>query len=232
MPYLGDYLGQLLSEITIARVQADLEAVRIAELYANHPLLKHLPVPHFRLPTVAMNVPVVIKETEESRPGESPRGGVALPVLREHFDNILDMHLKRAKIRLTDAEKARLNQALDDTISRLTQPPYVSISIMTIADELVSTVLGLLALPERRREAIKTEQLKKWADEFRATVRLEFLNLRTEPPRLHVLVTTTEVREAGPQEILAHLNLSISEEAVEWTVIESQGKTYNKLIPE
>ena len=69
MPYLGDYVGHLLSEITIARVQADLEAVRMAELYANHPLLKHLPVPHFRLPTMTLDVPVVVSGMEEVKPG-------------------------------------------------------------------------------------------------------------------------------------------------------------------
>lgn len=232
MPYLGDYLGQMLSEISIARVQADLEAVRIAELYANHPLLKHLPVPHFRLPTVTMNVPVVIKEIEEPKPGESPRGGAELPVLREHFDRTLDLHLKRAKIRLPDAERARLNQALDEAMARLSQPPYVSVSVLNIADELVSTLSQVLTVPERLRGAVKTELIEKLAEDLKAAVRLEFLNLRAEPPRLHVMVTTSEVREAGPQELLAHLNLSISEEAVEWTVIDSQGRTYNKLVPE
>jgi hypothetical protein len=232
MPYLGDYLGQLLSEMTMARVQADLEAVRMAEFYANHPLLKHLPVPHFRLPAVTLNVPVVIKEMEEPPPGESPRGSVSFPLLREHFDRILEEHLKRAKIRIPDTERARLNQALDETMSRLRQPPYVSVSVLNIADELVAAVSKVLTVPERQRGAIKPEQMGKLADDLRAAVRLEFLNLRTEPPRLHVLVTTSEVREAGPQELLAHLNLSISEEAVEWTVIESQGRAYNKLVPE
>jgi len=216
----------------MARVQADLEAVRVAELYANHPLLKHMPVPRFRLPTVTMHVPVVIKEMEEPKLGESPRGGVLLPALRKIFDRILSQHLIRVKIKLSNAERARLNKALDETISKLTQPPYVSISITNIADELVSTAITILTDLEREEAAIESEQHEELANELKSAARLEFLNLRTSPPRLHVLVTTAEVREAGPQELLAHLNLSISEEAVEWTVIESQGRTYNKLIPE
>ena len=32
MPYLGDYLGQLMAEIAIARMHADLETVRLAEM--------------------------------------------------------------------------------------------------------------------------------------------------------------------------------------------------------
>ena len=65
MPYLGDYLGHLLSEITNARVQADLESVRVADLYASHPLLKHMAVPRFRLPTITIDAPVVMRNMDE-----------------------------------------------------------------------------------------------------------------------------------------------------------------------
>ena len=86
MPYLGDYLGQLLSEIAIARMQADLETVRLAELYAAHPLLRTLPVPHLRLPEVALEIPVLIEASEEPRAGESARGGATLADMRLRFD--------------------------------------------------------------------------------------------------------------------------------------------------
>jgi hypothetical protein len=232
MPYLGDYLGHLLSEITIARVQADLEAVRVAELYASHPLLRHLPIPHFRLPTVTLDVPVIIKEMEEAKTDESPRGGVVLSAMRKSFDRILALHLNRADIKLSDTEKKDLTQALDQTISRLAQPPYISISVLLIADELVFTAIKALGDPEREGGALESVRLEKLANELKTAVRLEFLNLRQAPPRLLVLVTTAELREAGPQELLAHFHLSISEEAFEWTVIESHGKSLDKLVPE
>jgi len=75
MPFLGDYLGHLLGEVTIARMQADLETMRVAELYASHPLLKHMPVPHFRAPQIDMDIPVVIHGVENSLPEHSSRGG-------------------------------------------------------------------------------------------------------------------------------------------------------------
>lgn len=232
MPYLGDYLGHLLAEITIARVQADLEAVRVAELYAGHPLLRHLPIPHFRLPTVTLDVPVVIKKMEEAKKGEPPRGGVVFPAMRKSFDRLFALHLNRADVELSKAEKKDLDRAFDQTISRLEQPPDVSISVMHIADELVLTAIKALDNLERKGGSVDSVRLEKLADELKTAARLEFLNLRQAPPRLHVLVTTAELREAGPQELLAHLHLSISEEAVEWTVIESQGKSRDKLVPE
>lgn len=232
MPYLGDYLGHLLSEITMARVQADLEAVRVAELYASHPLLRHMPVPHFRLPTLTLDVPVGIKEMTEAIEGESPRGGVGLPALRERFAGVLDVHLERARIELSDKERAALDHALDQTVSTAANAPYVSVGVIHTADELVGTAMRVVGESPRVRSSLDSSRLEKLGDELKAAVRLEFVNLRAAPPRLSVLVTTAELREAGPRELLAQLHLSISEEAFEWSVIESQGKSTVKLVPE
>lgn len=148
MPYLGDYLGHLLSEIATARVQADLETVRMAELYASHPLLKHLPVPRFRLPNLTLDVPVLIQDVEQARPAESNTklGGPSTSLGREE------------------------------------------------------------AFPERSPTPASS--------------------------RLLVQVTNTALRDAGPAELLTKLHLSISEDAVEWTTVESQGQTIERLLPE
>lgn len=232
MPYLGDYLGHLMSEITLARVQADLEAVRIAEFYANHPLLQHLPVPHFRLPTVTLDVPVVIKDMEEAQKGEPPRGGVELSVLGKSFERLLDLHLKRAGIELSDEKKTRVKQTLEQTISSLAQPKYVSISLTHVADELISTTVKALGESKEKGVPLEPAQFTKMSDDLKRATYAEFVNLRQIPPRLHVLVTTAELREAGPQDILMHLNLSISEQGVEWKVVESKGKSSPRLTPE
>lgn len=232
MPYLGDYLGHLLAEITMARVQADLEAVRIAELYASHPLLRHMPVPHFRLPMVTIDAPVVIKEMEVAKPGDPPRGGVVLPAMRERFDRLLSLHLKRAGLELSDKEKTTLKSALDQTITDLAQPRDVPVSLTHVAEELAHTVVKPLREPGREGGAVESERLSKFMEELKTAARVEFLNLRQAPPRLHVLVTTAELREAGPRELLVQLHLSISEEAFEWTMIETNGRTLDRLVPE
>ncbi len=232
MPYLGDYLGHIMSEITIARLQADLEAIRVAELYASHQILRYLPVPHFRLPTVTLDLPVVIKGMEEVKQGESPRGGVALPAMRNSFDRLLAVHLNRADIKLSATEKKDLDRALSRTLSKNALPPDVSISVTHLADELVLTVIKALGNSEYVGSTVEPGRLDQLADELKAAVRLEFLNLRKGPPRLSVLVTTAELREAGPTALLAQIHLSISEEAFEWTVIESQGKSHDRLVPE
>jgi hypothetical protein len=181
---------------------------------------------------MTLDVPVVIKGMEEAKIGESPRGGVVFPAMRKSFDRLLVLHLNSADIKLSDTEKQDLDKALDQTLSRLALPPDVSISVTYIADELVYTVIKALGSPEREGGAVETARLEKFADELKAAVRVKFLTLRKAPPRLLVLVTTAELREAGPNELLAHLHLAISEEAFEWAVIESQGKSHDRLVPE
>jgi hypothetical protein len=228
MPHLGDYIGQLLSEVTIARMHADIEAVRVAELYASHSLLRNMPVPHFRLPNVEVDVPVVIKQLEEERTGEL-RGAPVLSVMRRAFDKVLIKRLSEEQIRLKPEQKRKLKSMLDRKVVSLKRPTELAVDVNDVADELTNTVSrmliksGLLVDPARR---LKLEKRLK------ATARIEFLKLRKPPPRLVVLVTTGEIREAGPSEVITRLHLKITEEAFEWTTIESDGREYDRLVIE
>lgn len=232
MPFLGDYLGHLLSEITIARVQADLEAVRVADLYANHPLLKTMPVPRFRLPTMTLDLAVAVKNMEEAKEGEPPRGGVSLPAIRKQFGELLSQHLDRSNIKLSGADRAKLDQDLDRRVSGAGVAAYVSTSTIHVADELVSVVTRALGESKHMKSSEGSARIGKLADELKTAARLAFLTLQAPPPRLQVLVTTAELREAGQREQLAQLHLSISEEAFEWSVRDADGITSSKLMPE
>ena len=231
MPHLGDYLGQLLSEITIARMQADIEAVRVAELYAGHPLLRTMPVPHFRLPTIDVDVPVVIERLEEPEAGETPRGAPALKELRTAFDRVLKQRLSEEGIRLKPKQERELKAVLDRKTVALTQPMEVSIDSDRVATELSTVAFRTLVELDLERP-IDPVRRPKLEEELKADLRVAFLKLRKPPSRLHVLATTAEIREAGPSEVITRLHLKISEEAFEWTTIESEGQKQNRLVME
>src|SRR3954471_16358427 len=114
MPNLGDYLGQLLSEISMARAQADLESIRLAEVYASHPLLRTMPVPHVRLPEVELDIPVLVRAAEEPRAGESTRGGIPLAEVKQKFTKVFDEHLAKSTIVLSKTEHRRVAAALEE----------------------------------------------------------------------------------------------------------------------
>lgn len=216
----------------MARLQADLETIRLAELYATHPLLRAMPVPHMRLPSVDLDVPVLIRESEEPREGETTRGGTRLEDLRPTFDELLNARLLRAGVTLSGAERKRLGAALDEQIQVQEQPIETSVDVNRVAAELTSVSVRFIeemrATPELEEPALPVS----FGEELETAVRLAFLKLRTPPPRLSVMVTTAEIREVGNEEAVTRLRLRVSEEGLEWTSIESEGVWRDRLVPE
>ncbi|MBF0107967.1 MAG: hypothetical protein HQL76_02155 [Magnetococcales bacterium] len=232
MPNLGDYIGQLLSEITIARMQADLEAVRVAELYASHPYLRHMPVPHFRMPNIEMDLPVVIKAMEEPASGAYPRGAPTPAEMRKAFDAVLAAELEKENIRMTPRLKERLKSVLDERGGGLLRPTEIAVDVSDLADELTKAVTRKMTESEWREAGLAPEKVKALEKRMMTLARNEFIKLRKPPERLKALVTTAEIREAGPSEVMTRFRLKITEEAFEWTTIESEGEKKNRLIPE
>ena len=231
MPFLGDYLGQLLSEIAMARMQADLETIRLAELYASHPLLRTLPVPHVRLPSVDLDVPVLVKESQEPRRGESVRGGLPLANASAKVEEVVSAHLTKEGVTLSTAERKRLKDALAQPQAP-GGPQEVAVDVHRIADEAAATTYRTLReLRPGRAPSDPAGDPQREAGLVSA-LRAELLKLRTPPPRLNVLVTSAELREAGTAENVTRLRLKVSEEGLEWATIESDGIQRDRLVPE
>lgn len=232
MPYLGDYLGHLLSEIAIARMQGDIETVRIAELYAAHPLLRSMPVPHVRISDIDIEVPILIGRVEEPRAGESARGSPSLPEMRKIFDNVLTSHLSRIGVSLTAADWRELGVALDGRLPLHGVPTETSVDVYRLADDL--SAVATRALGELRMGGTPgaTPIPADHGSELKAAARVAFLELRKPPPRLNVIVTSGEIREAATTENLTRIRLRVSEQGVEWATIESEGTRRERLVPE
>lgn len=214
----------------MARMQADLETVRLAELYSAHPLLRTMPVPHMRLPDVDLDIPVLIKESEEPRDGESARGGVSPADIRQKFSELLTAHLSKTGITLSTVNRKKLRAILDERLTLHTMPIETSVDVQRVADDLTTSALGIIA--EIGRASILEEIPQLFVSDLKEAVRLEFLKLRPPPPRLIVLVTSAEIREAGTAENLTRLHLRVSEQGLEWTTVESEGVQRDRLIPE
>lgn len=231
MPNLGDYLGQLMSEIALARMQADLESVRIAELYAAHPMLRTLPVPHLRLPEVNLDVPVLIQASEPPREGETSRGGFEPSALRQRFSAVVRRVLDDSGVKLTGAEQSELDRRLDTRIARYQLPGEVAIDVGGIANELTSATMEHLTARKARRAGAALELPESLEAQLHQAAVSDFLSERTQPPRLEVRVTSQELREAGP-EAVTHLRMRITEQGLELTSIEGAKGRQDRLVPE
>jgi hypothetical protein len=222
MANLGDYIGQLMAEITLARLQADLEAVRLADYYANHPLLKAFPVPRFRLPDVTLDFPVAITGVQ------SPRDGKPLDVAeaRRVFRAALDEELDECGVKPTVAERKQLHAVIDRRFRALKVPSLVSTSSVSVADEATNAIEA--ALPQK---LIAGQERAQFIDGLRNRSRVAMLRLLPSPSRVRVITTTADLRELPPQALM-RLQLTITEQGVEWRGDSSAKGGGRKLLPE
>jgi hypothetical protein len=184
------------------------------------------------LPDVDLDIPVLIKASEEPRAGESARGGATLANMSRRFDEVLTQRLSKAGVKLSTAESKKLRAALDERLTPTATPPEVSVDVHRIADDLSSTALRVIGELRPRSDTNEPAIPPAIAAELKEAVRQEFLKLRTSPPRLSVLVTSAEIQAAGSAESMTRLRLKVSEQDLEWTTIESEGVRRDRLIPE
>ena len=225
----------------MARVQADLESVRVAELYANHPLLKHMPVPRFRLPSVHLDIPVLIRGEElgdgEDRPNLEPEEAAARFV--EILEGVLDDHDRQL---LSDDREGVRRAAVLAIAEHLELPPDVSGSITGAVTDLVKIAIRAIRTAlQVEQEAEESEDdredperlLARIREDLRRRVITAFIRFVASPRRLQADMATSHVKEAGDSDILARVKMEVTEDGVEWaTVVDRDGELAERLVSE
>ena len=228
MPKLSDYLGQVVSSIATARMQSDMESIRLADHYASHPLLKHFSVPRFRVMNVKLDMPVAIHDIDDFVGGRhgTQRAHVAMdsqPVL-----NTLDAELDGAGIMLDAPARERIEKAVRAQAATVQRVNVLSTSTTHLVDAVSNTVRKELAaapdLTERDREAF----LARFTD----TARSRMLTLHPDPKDINVIVNNADLRDIGPPELMTRIQVTLTEEGMEWKQIESGGEALSRLRPE
>lgn len=94
MPDLSDFLGTIIQETARARMLSDLESVRIAEAYYQDVYLKHLPIPHFKMPEIVIQMPVEVKQINP--PGSNVTNSTMMSKMRQRINDDLQRYLNAA----------------------------------------------------------------------------------------------------------------------------------------
>lgn len=227
MPALGEYLGALLAEITNARFLADLESARIAQLYASHPLLQGMPIPRFRLPNVSLDLPVAVEKIDPSP--TTPPHSVDLLSLRHNIEVIIDQQLSQLKLQLP----ANLRKRLTDNLNRLFERLKASGSIpasdaIKASDDAVTAALEVIRAGSKDNAAADPA----YESSLRRQFAVELLKLQTPPPRVLVMVVTAQLKEIASPQSLTRIQLTISEEGLEWTQTNPSDSSSKTLLPE
>lgn len=212
MPRLGEVIGALLSDAVQARVRADLEAVKIAEAYSRDELLRHLPVPRFRLPEMTVDLPFLVSAVEGI---SDERGGRLLsePTAAE-ITKAVDEGLSGSDIRLPRAEVAKVSKAVAQRAKELFgagSPLLLSPAQGT--GEL--TVVAVAAVTASMRGEATPEQLQSLETAMRASLTALMVTKLVISPSLQVIVTSSEIKEHANPESIVRVRLTITEDAYE-----------------
>jgi hypothetical protein len=228
MTYLADFIGQLAASITNARLQADLEAVRVAELYSSHPLLRHFPVPHFRLPDVEITAPVLIHESEEPAADNTVEDMLKPEEIQSVSESVLASYLKRNQIQLDNNQLSSLKQAISSRLKDANRVEKLATDVGHIS-RLLST--GIAEELSNVSDTVKIEKQKSLRD-INIALKIELLNRRRIPSSLKVIVESAKIKEVGKQDLLVNVKMKFSEDAMEWTMVDIDGEETDRLTPE
>ncbi len=212
MPKLGEFIGALLADAVQARVRADLEAVKIAEVYSGHELLKHLSVPRFRMPDLTVDVPVLVSSVEGST--AEPGGRSFSQPTPAEVTRVVRAGLKRSGIRLARADAEKVTEAVADRAEELFETgPQVLLSPATVSRELAATAAD--AVKAALRRDAPPERVEALQAATRTSMAALLSTKLVESPHLQVVVTSGEIKSHADNESVVRLRLTITEDAVE-----------------
>lgn len=223
MARLGDLVGTLLADVAAARVRADWEAVKLAEAYAAHDLLRHMPIPRFRLPEVRVDLPVVMEEVPASR-GEiygKPTAG--------ELSGMVRTALAQAGVRPSAAQRRSVYTAVRRQVAAAFETgPQVLLSSRRLADQVERTASDRLK-PVFEELGINPEQQARVAAEIRRRTSNLFVGKLLQAEGLQVRTASTAVREFAGSDAVMRVQLSISEDAMEMSINDEDAL---RLVPE
>lgn len=212
MPKLGEFLGALLSDVAQARVLADLETIRIAEAYSGHGMLKHLPVPRFRLPDLTVDVPVLVTAVGglSGEPGgrqfSEPTASEVAVVVREGL-RVGDIHFARGEAaKVTAVATQRMKELFERGPEVLLTPASISAEVTAAVIEAASALVADDAMKERLPIAESS---------IRAGLEKLMVSRLVQSPYLEVLVTSGEIKSHADNETVVRVRLNISEDSYE-----------------
>ena len=142
------------------------------------------------------------------------------------------LQLQGSQIRLDDSELTGIYRALDTLLRNQEVSGDVTASATPIVERLVRRIVQTLRNPTRPGGPIDEERVREFRADLTPAIRHEMLSKRTQPPRLDVLAAAADLATAGERGLLLRLHLSVTEDAVEWTVGSDEDETQSRLLPE
>lgn len=244
MTNLKDYLSSLVSGINQARMLADFESARIAQIYAQDELLKTFSVPRFRLPDVELTVPIAVEELGkedqtdyqpiDNRSFASHTYQVLKDVMKvDSFSREQSSQIRGMIARETDQlEKAiKAKGSIDNELEFFTKNISGSFSNMVKDDKSPKQEMNTKFSPREDIPLLEREVImNKLKDRLRPEIKTQ--EQTQVIANTKIVAEAHRLREMDPKSII-QIKMKLSEEGMEWTKIDKEDGTNEfKLMPE
>jgi hypothetical protein len=229
---LGQVLGAVMADLTRARSLADQETLRIAQLYAQDPLLRDMPVPHIRLPEITLDMPILIQRLEGGRPSQAE---LPEPLVHRYIAPALEAGLRATPVDLSDSPflanfAVELNSQLDPIYDRA---PKDSSYPDAVVQMVLRVFAGALSRADWRPPRLDDSQRANMDALLERTAREHAWVEPGAAPTLGVLVTSREIKELGTPTSVTRIKVTLKEEGLEWKRVEAtDGSSRSRLLPE
>lgn len=220
----------MLNDVASARVEADVESLRLAEIYSKDELLANMPIPRMRVKDLSITLPIAIDKVDE-RQLEEAKKPFAADTVRKKAEESLTNILSKRRIRLSGRDLNTVRSSLKGkTESIAKNKSWVMNQVKPLSNEIVSAIDAQI---EKAGSNLDPVELKKIKEEFQADLRTSLINLRPSPPNLDVIVNTSSLQNISEKDKLVYINFNVDEVGLEWSVYEtSTGETRERLVPE
>ncbi len=231
---LGDFLGNILSQIGEARMQADQASIDMARQYATDDFLRTMPIPRMRLPQIELTIPVCIEEVQQKDVTELN----VSTFLAKTLDNSFVEYNNLKKNGLTDRKEWTMDdrKSLEKNIKTMLSKRAYKLETENDRKELlkeltteIRTSIGM------KIEKVKLRSRKPVKDELSDRLQEELnKSLIVKPKRLSdisYVIKSNDMKELivdKQQSIM--LKLSVKEEGFELVLKETAGQESEKPI--
>lgn len=239
MAKLGDFLGGILSNINDARVNSDIQSIKIANEYSKNDLLKHFAVPRMRFDKVEVNIPIAISELVEKNQK------IFEPIDNKSFSSkTYQQILKSLSVRrLSKNASNTLRTTIGEQI-QLAEARIKSNQVENVLEDFSKNIalkiveLADLIFKDSKRKNLNKDELFQLqntiAKELQESLKdeIKFSSEKKVLESIEVIVEAHKLREVNPENIIM-IKMIVSEHGMEWVDMENiNGDVVTKLMPE
>jgi len=234
MPVLKDYLGSLVKDLNHARVIADIESANIAEMYAEHHLLKNFSIPRMKIMETELTIPVSIDDLDtvaqrDYQPIDNKKfyakayveikNSLKVSRFSRQTSKVLKTSIY-AEIKILESEiksSDNIKQSLNNFSARLSKA-----SIKSVIKEP-----KLTNIDTARAEKELTADLTKYL-----APQIKPRDISGNIENAKVTVESDKLKDKKPESLL-YIKMKIKEESMEWhTMEDAEGNIISKLMVE